>query len=44
MSDIDKIKVKSVIKRLQKRYGKDVICILGKSNVKKRNWKIKNRI
>ena len=41
MSDIDKIKVKSVIKRLQKRYGKDVICILGKSNVKKEIGRLK---
>ena len=41
MSEIDKIRLKDTIKRLQKRYGKDVIYVLGKSSAKKEVERLK---
>lgn len=41
MNDIDKIKLRETIKKLQKRYGKDVVYILGKNKEKQRVKKLK---
>jgi len=41
MENVDKIKLKEAIKTLRKRYGKDAIGIIGKSNIKKEVERLK---